>query len=120
MISHVEKCEQDKFDIGAKLRREREASGLSQDQLADVLGSTRSAVSRYENGEREMGIVTFTQYADALSIDPAKLLPSRFQYSTNNKGKLDELADLTSGLTDDDLEILIMMAKRMKQSKPEN
>lgn len=74
----VEREEQDKYEIGDNIRNRREELGMSQDQLADIVGTSRKAVSRYETGEREMGITFFTQYADALETEPMRLLPKRF------------------------------------------
>lgn len=46
-------------EIGAKIKKLREDSGLSQEQLAERLGKTRSAVSQYESGKiiPRMGVV---------------------------------------------------------------
>ena len=111
----VERTEQDKYEIGEKIRNQREELGLSQDQLADIVGTSRKAVSRYETGDREMGITFFTQYADALETDPMKLLPNRFQNKEKPTEKQKELLEMTAGLCDADLEILIAMAARMKK-----
>ena len=111
----VEREERDKYEIGDKIRNRREELKLSQDQLADIVGTSRKAVSRYETGDREMGITFFTQYADALEINPAKLLPDRFQNKETPTGKQTELLEVTAGLCDSDLEILIAMAARMKK-----
>ena len=51
-----------------KLRREK---GVSQEEVAAVLGVTRQAFSRYEKGERELGyasLVALARYFD-MSID---------------------------------------------------
>jgi len=62
--------DQDKYEIGENIRLAREAQGMSQDDLADLVGTSRKAVSRYETGTTEMGIVTFFQYAEALNSRP--------------------------------------------------
>ena len=111
----VERTEQDKYEIGEKIRNRRDELGLSQDQLADIVGTSRKAVSRHENGENEMGITSFTQYADALETDPVKLLPDRFQNKEKPTGKQKQLLEMTASLCDADLEILVAMAVRMRR-----
>ena len=50
------KNEHDKYEIGEKIREKRTALGLSQDELADLIGSDGNSISRHENGSREMKI----------------------------------------------------------------
>ena len=72
----VEKDERGMEAVGENIRRRRQELGLSQDDLADRLGSKRTVVSQYENAGHEMGICTFLQYAAALESPPAALLPA--------------------------------------------
>lgn len=106
------KNDNDKYEIGNKIRERRTALGFSQDELADMVGTDGNSVSRHENGTREMKISVFCQYADALSASPADLMPERL--SKKSEGKYAELIDTAEGLSDSDLEILLIMAKRMK------
>lgn len=39
--------------IGSRIKYYRESRGITQDQLADKLGTTRQTISRYENGNRK-------------------------------------------------------------------
>lgn len=52
----------------------REKSGLTQQQLADKLGISRSAVGMYEKGEREPNIETLKHIADTFNVDMNYLL----------------------------------------------
>ena len=72
----VEKDERGMEAVGENIRRRRQELGLSQDDLADRLGSKRTVVSQYENAKHEMSICTFLQYAAALESPPAALLPA--------------------------------------------
>lgn len=47
----------------------RKRSGLSQQQLAEKLGMTRSAISMYETGKREPDLETFEAFADFYNVD---------------------------------------------------
>ncbi len=46
----MEKFDQIRYDIGQRLKVERERLGLTQTELADALGVGRFAVLKYENG----------------------------------------------------------------------
>ena len=45
--------------IGENIKKLREAAGMSQDQLGEKIGKTRSAVSQYESGKivPRMGVI---------------------------------------------------------------
>ena len=45
--------------IGARIRIKRESLGMTQQELADMVNVTRNTISRYENGETEVGVITF-------------------------------------------------------------
>jgi len=47
----------------------REASGLTQVQLAEELGRPQSFISKYERGERRLDFSEFMELADVLGID---------------------------------------------------
>ena len=110
----VEKNDHSKYEIGERIRKRREELGLSQDQLADIVGASRQVVSRYENGDREMGIVSLLQYADALETTPGKLLST---VNTPKQGKKEQLIDVISRLSDADLDVLIVMAARLMKGR---
>jgi transcriptional regulator with XRE-family HTH domain len=55
----------------ADARRKRR---LTQAAMAERLGRPQSYVSKYESGERRLDVIEFLDIADALSIQPIKLL----------------------------------------------
>ena len=116
MMRLVLRNDQDKAEIGENIRLAREAQGLSQDDLADIVGTTRKAVSRYETGTQEMGIVTFCQYAEALQASPEQLFPRRL-YKPEGESKMDQLNAIAKTLSDGDLDLLLMMAERLRTGK---
>lgn len=69
---------QDIKEFGANVRKRREAKGLSLDELSDLIGSDKAALSRIENGERIPRYDTVLKLADALNTTPAELGPDRF------------------------------------------
>ena len=78
--------------IGARIRIKRESLGMTQQELADMVNVTRNTISRYENGETEIGVITLNNIADALSVTVLWLLFG-FDYENdiyNNLLKLTE------------------------------
>ncbi|MBQ7490309.1 MAG: helix-turn-helix transcriptional regulator [Bacteroidales bacterium] len=65
-------------EFGAKVRYNREKEGLSLDDMANMIGTDKSALSRIENGERNPKLDTLLKIADSLHITPADLIPERF------------------------------------------
>lgn len=47
----------------------REASGMTQVQIAEKLGRPQSFISKYERGERRLDFSEFVELADVLGID---------------------------------------------------
>jgi len=56
-------------EICDQLRQRREALGMSQDELAEKVGTTRSTVSKIENGEWNFGFAFLTAFLGALDLE---------------------------------------------------
>ena len=54
------------FKIGALLRQAREASGLTQEQIAEKLNTKKSAISRIENHAEDIKLSTLEKFASVL------------------------------------------------------
>jgi len=52
----------------------REASGLTQVELAARLSKPQSFVSKFERGDRRLDVVEFLEIARALEIDPLRFV----------------------------------------------
>jgi transcriptional regulator with XRE-family HTH domain len=52
----------------------RKAAGITQVELAALLGRPQSFVSKVERGERRVDVIEFCQIAEALGHDPSLLL----------------------------------------------
>jgi transcriptional regulator with XRE-family HTH domain len=61
--------------MGAKVRRFREAAGLSQTELGDKLGVSYQQVQKYERGASRLSLDTFLRLARALEQPLAAFLP---------------------------------------------
>lgn len=54
------------FKIGVLFRMSREQAGLTQEQVAQKLGTKKSAISRIENHAEDIRLSTLRKYAKAL------------------------------------------------------
>ncbi len=118
----VEKDERGMEAVGKNIRRRRQELGLSQDDLADRLGSKRTVVSQYENAKHEISICTFLQYAAALESPPAALLPAdNGSFCTpadsgdrSSAASRKETASLLFGrLSENDQDLILQMLRRL-------
>jgi transcriptional regulator with XRE-family HTH domain len=76
------------------VREWREARGLTQEDLAQAVGRTKSAISKVENGSRQISQAWFGPLANVLGIrvgdlfNPPKLMPDQLDTKPEN-GSLD-------------------------------
>ncbi len=54
------------FKIGALLRQARESSGLTQEEIAKMLNTKKSAISRIENHAEDIKLSTLEKFASVL------------------------------------------------------
>lgn len=62
--------------IGENIKRLRTKAGMTQKQLATVMGVTESLIRTYESGRRNPKLITVMRFANALGCLPADILPS--------------------------------------------
>jgi ribosome-binding protein aMBF1 (putative translation factor) len=56
----------EQFKIGVLLRQAREKAGLTQEELAEKLGTKKTAISRIENHAEDIKLSTLAKFAHAL------------------------------------------------------
>lgn len=66
-------------NLGIHIRQLREKKGISQQDLADDCGITKSQISRIEVAKLNTGIKTLVKIANALDIEPKELLDFPFK-----------------------------------------
>ncbi len=71
-------------DVGRMVAQNRQARGMSQQELAILCGTTQSAIARLERGGRPPKLDTLMRIADAL--DAELLLEMRLRDSTSESG----------------------------------
>ena len=81
----------DLVETGEKIRALRESRGMSQEQLALLLDTTKNSISKYENGQMEMKISMLYRLADLFGVTPNDLTPKHILKKTyDEKRKLIE------------------------------
>ena len=60
--------------LGAAIRAERKAKGLSQEALAELAGIDRSYIGGIERGEHNLAIMNLLKIADALGIKASSMV----------------------------------------------
>ena len=98
--------------IGMKARRKE--IGLTQKDLADLVGCNESAISQYESGKRQMSYETQLRVAEVLHMSVSELLHDPMALVLTPLQR--QLVDATEGLPEDDMRVLIDVAARMKRS----
>lgn len=101
-----------KYEIGIRIRKYRELRGLSQKELADLIGVSNSRVSNWEQGINRPNADIISDLCKALDVSPSKLLG--IQISTDslneqerklisayrNKPELQEAVNILLGIND--------------------
>lgn len=73
--------------VGAEVRREREAQGLSCQELATRWGDTRLALSRLEHGQRELGLRQLVEICGVLAERPSTLMEAAEERTTGSHSR---------------------------------
>lgn len=61
-------------EFGRRVRTAREAIGISQEALSEVVGVHRTMIGTIERGEVGPTLTTIVRIAEGLSLDPADLV----------------------------------------------
>lgn len=79
------------MDFGSRLKEARNEAGMTQQQLADILGVAKSTVAGYESGNREPDFFKIKLIAQTLSVDADYLLGIRKNYFPTTKEEQEHL-----------------------------
>jgi transcriptional regulator with XRE-family HTH domain len=61
--------------FGSRVRKARRHIGMSQEELGYLVGLNRSSISNVELGRQRVALHMLMQFATALAVEPADLLP---------------------------------------------
>jgi transcriptional regulator with XRE-family HTH domain len=73
--------------VGAAIRERREASGLSQEELADRAGLHRTYISLVERAQRNISVDALGEIADALELRPSQLIQRAERLRQADRGR---------------------------------
>lgn len=74
--------------IGMKIKSFRESRSMTQDELAELLNTTRQSISRYENGERKANQDLLFELASIFKVSIDDFFPVRNLYEQTNITKV--------------------------------
>lgn len=102
-------------DIGARIRTAREDQGWTQDQLAEAVGVSRSAVAQWETGRAGQVTTNLTRVAGALGVGVEYLMYGRDPRAAGKAYSGDELAVLRlyRECSAEDRQLVLRMARRL-------
>ena len=89
----IHNYEQDIKEFGYNLKDAREKAGLSLDDLARIIDSDKSHLSKLESGIQIPKVDTVFRLMDALNLSASSLMPARFLHNSQNN-ELDRICEL--------------------------
>jgi DNA-binding XRE family transcriptional regulator len=63
------------WEVGVAVRKARVGKGLNQEELAKLVGLTRTSIVNIEGGRQRLPLTTLYDIADALGVQAIALLP---------------------------------------------
>lgn len=111
-------------DTLLSLRRRR---GLSQQQLAEGTGLSRSAIGMYETGRREPDMDTLRLFADFFHVEPGDLLAPATQHDEEveellemyrNREEIRMLFKLTRGARPEEIRAAARIIEALRSEEP--
>lgn len=85
------------LEVGNKVRFYRKLNKFTQEELGEILDIDQSYLGRIERGEINITLETLTKIAEALQIDPYKLL--EYNQKDQDTSKLEELDKINFSLS---------------------
>lgn len=81
------------MNIGESIKNIRKSKGITQKELAERIGITDSAITKYEKGDREPGWETLYKIADVLEVSINDLLgiEGKVKYTIGNAEDLEKI-----------------------------
>ena len=104
------------MDIGIKIKLARQAKGMTQEELGEILGVQKSAIAKYENG-RVVNIKrsTLKKISDVLGIPPSELIFDEKKETPDEEAEVSEnlrlLIDFAKSDPEDKAEMILRVIK---------
>jgi len=99
----------DYYVIGQRIRKTRKSHGLSQEQLAELVGISTTHMSHIETGNTKLSLPVLVSLAEVLEVSTDELLLRGSP--AERGGLLDELAQLLESCTTQQIKIVVDVVK---------
>ncbi|RKY10061.1 MAG: XRE family transcriptional regulator [Planctomycetota bacterium] len=106
----------DKNIVAARLKSARKMAGLSQAQVAKILGLHRPAISEIEAGRRKVSAEELSKFAEIYSVDIKWLAGSEPEYQ-NGEERIHFAARQLAKLKSDDLDKVMNLLDALRPQK---
>ena len=103
----------DLVETGEKIRALRELRGMSQEQLAEMVGVSKNSISRYEIGTADMKSSVLFEISKVLDTTPNNLAADK--YGFHNEIAVD-LTDIIEGLGEEKQRIIYLTIKSLAEA----
>ena len=110
------------MDIGLKIKAARQAKGMTQEELGEILGLQKSAIAKYESG-RVVNIKrsTLKKISDVLDIPPFELVfdESKIGKPTNDdelSENMKKLIDFAKSVPEDKVDLVLAVMKSIVEA----
>ncbi|MGG4105125.1 helix-turn-helix transcriptional regulator [Paenibacillus lautus] len=95
-------------NVGNKIRDIRKSKGLSQEQLAEMVGTKHTDIGKLERGERNVTLKTLDKISNTLEIEMYQLFQYEIESKFSRKEFLkNEISNIVAELSESDLEKII-------------
>lgn len=104
----------DYFEIGQRIRRFRKARGLSQEQLAELIGISTTHMSHIETANTKLSLPVFVEIANALEVQTDALLYDAPRDSVSSS--IEEISTILERCNSKQARIIADIVRTTKQS----
>lgn len=107
------------MDIGLKIKTARQAKGMTQEELGEILGLQKSAIAKYESG-RVVNIKrsTLKKISDVLDIPPFELVFDEEKLTADDElsENIKKLIDFAKSVPEDKVELVLKVMQSIVEA----
>lgn len=103
-------------DFAERLHLIRSMREMSLEQMAEILGTSKQVLNRYELRKRYPKTTTVRKYADALGIDAAWLIGYDDEKHSSPENPIkDQLCKYIDGMSKQQMDLMMRIAKSIRE-----